>query len=419
MKNRFMRYKNFNKSYLFFLPLLVIYILLVILFSQNNFVHDEARYIEFAKNLTHGHYSPTNQIKLTNGPGYPLLLFPFVAAHTPIIFLKLLNAFLLFFSVILFYLTIIQYLKSSLAIFFAYLLGLYPPVLRHLLLIQPEVFVYFLFCSFIFILFNTKSNDSLEIKPILKLSAILTMIILTRVLFGWVALTGLVFYFILYLFKKNKLFKSYALIFLLSLLFCVPYLVYTYSLTGKIFYWSTNAGGVLYWMTSPYPGEYGNYPNENISKKILFKKGSPHYKYRQQLQNITSEFDRDNARMEKALSNLKKYPLNYLKNWMSNIARLVFNIPNSFEFEHPKKFIYIIPNSILLYLLILTVYPLVKGRKNAHQNVYLLVFIFLVYLGGSSLLTAGASYSIVIIPLLYFQIIFVFTQLINIRFSLV
>ena len=39
----------------------------------------------------------------------------------------------------------------------------------------------------------------------------------------------------------------------------VPYLGYTYHLTGKMFYWSSFGGNNLYWMSSPYPEEYGNY----------------------------------------------------------------------------------------------------------------------------------------------------------------
>src|SRR5690349_1086566 len=41
-------------------------------------VGDEWRYLYYADNLLHGFYSPHDRVFLWNGPGYPLLLAPFV-----------------------------------------------------------------------------------------------------------------------------------------------------------------------------------------------------------------------------------------------------------------------------------------------------------------------------------------------------
>ncbi len=51
---------------------------------------------------------------------------------------------------------------------------------------------------------------------------------------------------------------------LLAFLFTVPWLIYTYSLTGRVFYWSNSGGANLYWMSSSATGEWGDWFNENL-----------------------------------------------------------------------------------------------------------------------------------------------------------
>jgi hypothetical protein len=45
---------------------------------------------------------------------------------------------------------------------------------------------------------------------------------------------------------------------LIALALCVPYLVYTYSLTGRVFYWASAWPNPFYWLTSPFPEESGD-----------------------------------------------------------------------------------------------------------------------------------------------------------------
>lgn len=54
----------------------------------------------------------------------------------------------------------------------------------------------------------------------------------------------------------------------LALLICSPYLVYTYALTGKIFYWGNSGGLSLYWMSSPHPQEFGDWHNPQTLSEI-------------------------------------------------------------------------------------------------------------------------------------------------------
>ena len=52
-------------------------------------------------------------------------------------------------------------------------------------------------------------------------------------------------------------------VFLLALLWCAPYLFYMHSATGKVFYWATSVGSDLYWISTPYAGEYGSWFSSN------------------------------------------------------------------------------------------------------------------------------------------------------------
>ena len=66
-----------------FLPLLVLYLILICTFAKDSFHGDEADYVRFAKNLSHGYYSPPDMVDLWFGPGYPLVLLPFVLLDLP------------------------------------------------------------------------------------------------------------------------------------------------------------------------------------------------------------------------------------------------------------------------------------------------------------------------------------------------
>jgi hypothetical protein len=97
--------KNINVTknpYLLFAPFLILYIIIVLIFHKQGTIGDEGRYLMFAHNLIHGFYSPTGpNIDLGNGPGYPIILKPFVALHLPLIFMRLINAVFYYLSIVL------------------------------------------------------------------------------------------------------------------------------------------------------------------------------------------------------------------------------------------------------------------------------------------------------------------------------
>ena len=75
-----MRYK---KAFLL-LPLLIFYVSVSLIVAEDNLEGaDQIRYVRYAENLTSGYYAPKDTLLLWNGPGYPILLTPFVWARIP------------------------------------------------------------------------------------------------------------------------------------------------------------------------------------------------------------------------------------------------------------------------------------------------------------------------------------------------
>src|SRR4051812_36700485 len=72
-----------HMPFVLFLPFLLIYGVGVALGSGRPLHGDEPGYLSYAANLSHGYYSPANDVLLWWGPGYPIVLLPFVALGLP------------------------------------------------------------------------------------------------------------------------------------------------------------------------------------------------------------------------------------------------------------------------------------------------------------------------------------------------
>jgi hypothetical protein len=109
-----------KNPYLLFLPFLIILIIYAILNPTDGY-GDEHRYLTFAKNLVHGFYSPPPpNVNLTNGPGYPIILTPFVALDLPLIYITLLNPFFYYFSIIFLYKALQKVVSQKVTLIFSF-----------------------------------------------------------------------------------------------------------------------------------------------------------------------------------------------------------------------------------------------------------------------------------------------------------
>jgi len=142
--------------------------------------------------------------------------------------------------------------------------------------------------------------------------------------------------------RANPLLVPHLQAALIALLFCVPYLIYTYSLTGRVFYWASAWPNPFYWLTSPFPEESGdwyhqgwvfNNPLLREHHGAIFLRTSgldknPDLPEIEQLLNISSPESAD-IFLQQALQNVREHPFKFLSNWSLNWLRLFFDVPVS------------------------------------------------------------------------------------------
>lgn len=395
------------------LPLLLLYILFVLLASENELSLDEPRYVMFANNLSHGYFSPRNSINLWNGPGYPIVLLPFVLLEASWLSARLLNALLLFGAVLYFDGTLRLYMPERHALRFAYLFGIYPPLFAHLHHLLTEPISLFLICGFVFHFCKLSQSKTGSWLHLILAGFFLGYLALTKVIFGYVILVSLMVTVLLYVWKSTESTKRTVWAFSVALIFCLPYLVYTYSLTGRFFYWANSGGMSLYWMSTPYEAELGDWlswndieedPSLTTNHKVFFEEvlGLP-------------SIQRDDAFKRQAIRNISENPKKFVFNWVANVGRLLFNYPYSYTPQKLSTFAYLIPNLFIVSLLVLSIYPAYLGRRLIPYEIYFLMGFGIIAFWGSSLLSAYVRHSLPLVPVFYLWISFITTRVLRIE----
>ena len=394
------------------LPLLLFYIVIVWLFYPCSFQGDEERYIMYANNLSQGHYSPLNEIYLWNGPGYPLILTPFVLLKLPWMTARLLNPLLLFMAVLYFYKALCVYMKNRHALYASYLFALYPPFFIYLPLLYTEILCIFLVCGFIYHFFMMNHDGHNSILNILLASVYLGYLGLTKIFFGYVIVAGILIFLSLYILKRKSTVRNTLTVYVLALLICVPYLIYSYSLTKRIYYWGNSGGASLYWMSSPHEEEFGDWRNfKEVFKNPQLER---HREFFTKLENLSS-IERDDTLKRQAINNITRNPGKYFMNWGANIGRMLFNYPYSYTPQKMDTYFYLIPNIFLIVLAVLCIYPYIKKRKMIPEQLHFIGIFFLLSFIGSSLVSAYPRQFLILVPFVIFGMSFILTKVVNIK----
>jgi hypothetical protein len=392
-------------------PFLLLYLTICIVFSKNALVGDEERYIWFANNLLNGFYSPPYpDINLWNGPGYPALLAPFIFFKFPLIALRLLNGFLLYFSLIISYKTISIYSSKKSSLLFTILLGLYFPMFQMLPFILTESLTWFLISLVCFLFIKNYKQKTISWKLITFTAFSIAFLVMTKIIFGYVILIMLfvsIFMFILPGFHSSA--KKSTLIFLMSFIFCLPWLLYTYSLTNKLLYWTNSGSMSLYTMSTPYANELGDF--SDIGELQL---NSNHAIFIDSISKL-KPLEIDEAYKTAAIKNIKNHPKKYFFNWVANVGRLLFSYPFSNAGQTIKSFFTIIPNMFVIVLIILILPVSIVHYKKFPEGLILLFLFVLIYLLGSSLVSAYRRIFYITMPFWFFFISYVFNNIISIK----
>jgi len=401
-----------GNPWLIFSPFLAIFILLVLKLHSDKMEGDESRYIMYAQNLLQGFYSPKNVVFLWNGPGYPLFLVPFLYFKLPLITIPLANAIMQYMSIVFLFKAIKAYTHSKTALLASISWGTYYLGYQEIPSILTEPFTSFLMSSLLLTLtsyFTKENKNHLYISGI-----IIGLIVLTKFIFGYILLIMLILGVIVYLIyplKKIAETKVKSLLIALGIAFVIvtPYLAYTYQLTGRVFYWGNSGGMNLYWMSTPYENEFGDwfpetlFNGQEVGGPTLYKNHLSDFTYFLTLKGVES----DDAYKKKGIENIKKYPVKYLRNWFTNQGRLWFNFPQT-GFSHTERgLLRFVPNAILLTFFLLSLYIWGLNFKKCPVEINFLTLFILSYLALSSLISALPRQLTISVPILLFWISYI------------
>jgi hypothetical protein len=392
-----------------FLFLLSYYILICVFCAHRSLENDEWRYLSYAQNLTNGFYAPPETKFLWNGPGYPLFLSGFVLFKIPLAAAKYCNAFFLFFAIVFMYRTLRFYTARAQSCGCALLLGLYPPFLPQLPQLLTEMMGIFLISAFVY--FAVKSFRKKTFGALCLASLFGGYLILTKVFFAYVITAALILSLGIGFWKRGH-FRA-AAIYLGCLIVCLPYLFYTYSLTGKVFYWANSGGSTLYWMSSPYPNEWGDWQSENgVFEDDRYSHHRPFF----ETLRGQDYMEQDRLYKEKALEQIRQFPLRYAANWISNIGRMWMDYPFAYKYQRPHTLFYMFPNALLLAGCLFSLPFLLAALGRLPDEISALGLLSVIFLGGSSLVYSCSRYLIIIVPVLLLAVFYCWTALVRVQF---
>lgn len=367
---------------------------------------DEWRYLWYAKNLTHGYFTPRDNEMIWNGPGYPLLLVPFVATGAPELWAKYLNAVLLALAVLYVHQTLLLFCSRRRALLGGLFVGLSPLPYQTLHLLYTESFSLFLMAGTLYhfsVMRRAKARRHAVVAGLYAGALALTKILFGPVIFGALLVTGGLW---LLGRRTRRVERSLAMLGIACAL-CVPWLVYTHSVSGKWFYWASGSGLLIYWMTTPYPDELGEGLHHGwvMNRPYLYAR---HGKFFQHLigdpkSYAGTELDRalpglgrissvhaDDEFWHAAIEQLKAHPEAYARKWCFNVCRLFFDYPYALKFQVDFRLVAL--HAVLLVLVGLVLVRRLTGRLRLSPELMAIGIVTLVATAASTALGAGVRY---------------------------
>jgi hypothetical protein len=422
---------------------LLFYIILILVLYQKVLSGDETRHVGYAQNLLHGYYSnPGMDLSLEVGPGYPLFIFFFLALHIPLIFDNLMNEVFVYLAVVLLFKALEQFVSFRSALICGLFLACYCNAYEYMALLYSESFTLFLVSLIIFLVTKSFIPGNLKSKENIFFAGVsLGILALTKIIFGYVIVCVLAGTAVLWLLNKKSInYRKSFFILLISLITTIPYLIYTYHLTNRLLYWGTSGGTNLYWMSTPYEGEYGNWifipqfpsantkvvtQNEtlntlNIETRNNYIPGSEdsikthHEKDFEEIYKYTG-VKRDDAYKKYVLANITSHPLKYIENCVSNIGRMFFNYPYSYTYQKPGTLLRLPFNGIIAVLMLFCIIPTLLNWRRLNFAIHFILFIVLFYLGGSIFGSAETRMFTVIVPMLLFWIAYILQNSVKVK----
>lgn len=399
-----------------FFGVLVVYAVVVVVAQKPRLVGDEWRYLWYAENLLHGYYSPPDFVFLWNGPGYPLMLVPFVLFGVPLVVVKLGNVALMGVAIFFFFRFVESFAGVRAALYGVAGLVSYLPVAAFLLFVYTEVASFTLMVLFVHGLWGYVAGKGRARAWQAGLS--LGWLCLTKIVFGPLVWLGLLVSVVLAAVRRRNLYAQLSKVFAVAVFVTVPYLAYSYDLTGRPFYWGSGGGSTLYWMSNPHPGQLGDWFTQ---RDVRDNPGlaNEHWQFISTIGKLEgrlspdpedkdataryladlSSVEADVAFRKRAYENIRRHPTKYLKNWICNLGRLILDYPYTVK---PFTLLNLLQGLANLLGFVLAIGSLkTLGRRRAEQLGFAWVLggLLFSYLGMLSLVSASGRFFVPVAPL--------------------
>jgi hypothetical protein len=369
----------------------------------------------FAENIVNGFYTHATNPNLMNAPGFPLYLAIFLKLNLPLWVPKFINGILVMFAAYFLYRALLYYAPHRTALFVSYAFGLYVPMFKWIRLNFSESVCLFLFAGFIYFSVKALRADKFRWKDVLIPSFMLGYAILCKAQFAYVAFATLIFAIAAYIFLRDGKAARGVAILATSFLLAVPYLIYTYSLTGRVLYWGSNGGEQLYWMSSDKENEYGMWIESDLLLNRLIPDMHPeHIRLYDSVYAIGNWVEMNDIFYAKAKENIKANPRAYLYNVAANAWRLVSDGPTSYSKSSMRPLAFLFANSFIILPLIFSIYLGWINRRAIPLEVLGLTLFVLMYLGASLLHGAVIRYFVAAVPFLLLWLGFVYSNFLRI-----
>jgi 4-amino-4-deoxy-L-arabinose transferase-like glycosyltransferase len=402
-----------RRELLLLLPLLAVYLAAVAFFPHHG--DDEASYVTLAKRLTHGTYVTGDQNALLDanpaspdlwfGPGLPGALAPLVAIEAPLWVLRLTGPVFLFLAMLLLYVLARDRWGERTARVATYAVGLYPPFWALLSNLHSEALA---------ILFTTAAMlgiarylDRGGVVWFAVGSVALAGLALTRVAYGWVLTLSLIVLAAWWLVRRSRAASRVALMLAAALVLCLPWLAYTHAKTGRMFVWGNSGSLSLYWMSSPYKGDLGDWQQGNavFTDPAL----APHRPFFASLRGLT--LAQQDTRIEhRAVRNIVHHPGKYAENVAANVSRLFFNTPYSRTQEQANDLFYALSNALVIGAVVLSLLVLLPRWRELPPETGPFLVLALAAFGFHALLAAYPRMLMPLVPFVGWFAILAFVQ---------
>ncbi len=385
---------------------MLIYTVLSVARHSEHWIWDEARYLEYARNLTQGFYVTDAEPNFVNGPGYPLVLLPFGEA-SGLLGARVLNAFFMAGAVGFVWLTVRRYAGAGWAFAGAALTGFHPSLLWMGFALMSEPLSTFLLTGFVW----TFTHALRDRRWTWTFGAVLffACLIMTRVFFGHVLMATAVLSMLLLFIQPWRPALRRALFILAgAFVLCTPYLAYTQTKTGQFLCWSTNSGELLYWLSSHQKGENGHWFGRG-DVRDLPEVAQTHGAFYEEVHQKPI-LEREALFKEAAMANFRAAPGHVAYNWLCNLTRLAFGFPRSHQVEELRTIVLIGTNGPVIFMALVAGLVGFWRWRSVPVEIWLLMGFAAFYLGGSSLAPSLPRYFVLMVPVLWLGIAHVWSR---------